>query len=555
MPQTRYYNGYPSDAELTKLEGVVVVEIAPPSGANGSGSGAVALTGEFLDGAYNTPTEVFSQADIQSQYGLWGDYSNPGGSAFPPGVSPADWDGNGARQIMGKSYARLILCRADNHIGKATITVTYSSTSLYDAAHLPSFVIPAGVRITAFLAADVFATNSKITVLGTDYVQTGSYVYTATYSVDIRRVAGSDVTGLSTFAFYGTDGTSNTPTVVSPETLVLAVTAIADLSGVAGAVHAWDSTTADAAYAAALAAFMSANTPSNAVSVLWAARHDLSIAETLLATAAARASGSGGRPCIVLVSPIVGTTKSVYEAGSGVAVANPNCSRTDRVIFCAPAVQQQFPGMVQGKSSSTQPMTQDITVDGWVACVLSNLAEEFNPGCLQGAQWLAGIVGLESATTISGNTLTADDYAAFRRLGICAPIIDPSFGAMLQSGVTSVDPTYFSNIRNIARRRMTDMIGIDLSAALAPYVKAPATKTNMRAGEMACRIYLDNLLSTNNPDKQRIAAYSLDSKSGNTPALIAQGIITYILKCQTLASMDFIVLQAQVGETVVITEI
>ena len=57
------------------------------------------------------------------------------------------------------------------------------------------------------------------------------------------------------------------------------------------------------------------------------------------------------------------------------------------------------------------------------------------------------------------------------------------------------------------------------------------------------------MLSIHNKAAQRIAAYTIDAKSGNTPALTARGIFVLIVNVQSLSTMDFIVIQASVSES------
>jgi len=198
--------------------------------------------------------------------------------------------------------------------------------------------------------------------------------------------------------------------------------------------------------------------------------------------------------------------------------------------------------------SAARPALQDWPFDASYAAVLSNLAEEQNPGVKN--DWLGHVVGIESGVT----GLVRADYEAFKRLGISAPRIDAVNGCVIQSGVVSVDPAAYPALKNVARRRMTDKITDDIAAALAGFDKALSTPTNRRAVGSLIRGYLEGLLSEDNPAKQRIAAYMVDEVSGNTPAALAQGIFVVIIQVQTLSSMDYIVLQAQIGETVTIIE-
>ena len=64
---------------------------------------------------------------------------------------------------------------------------------------------------------------------------------------------------------------------------------------------------------------------------------------------------------------------------------------------------------------------------------------------------------------------------------------------------------------------------------------------------------METLLSANNPAAQRISGYNIDTQSGNTPQLEAAGIFVIIVNVRTLATADFIVIQANIGEGVVVT--
>ena len=59
--------------------------------------------------------------------------------------------------------------------------------------------------------------------------------------------------------------------------------------------------------------------------------------------------------------------------------------------------------------------------------------------------------------------------------------------------------------------------------------------------------FLADLLSENNPDAQRIDSYLLDDKSGNTPALGAQGVWIIRHKVFMLQTLDVIVAQSEIG--------
>jgi len=66
--------------------------------------------------------------------------------------------------------------------------------------------------------------------------------------------------------------------------------------------------------------------------------------------------------------------------------------------------------------------------------------------------------------------------------------------------------------------------------------------------------YLQGLVSPNLPSAQRIVGYDVDAVSQNTPELTALGIFVIQTKVRLLPSMDDIIFNTQIGETVVLDE-
>ena len=60
-------------------------------------------------------------------------------------------------------------------------------------------------------------------------------------------------------------------------------------------------------------------------------------------------------------------------------------------------------------------------------------------------------------------------------------------------------------------------------------------------------------MSENNPAAARIAGYSVDDKSGNTPSTVAAGLHFIITKVTLLGELNSIVLQCEIGSGVIIT--
>jgi hypothetical protein len=59
----------------------------------------------------------------------------------------------------------------------------------------------------------------------------------------------------------------------------------------------------------------------------------------------------------------------------------------------------------------------------------------------------------------------------------------------------------------------------------------------------------------NSPDNQRIDSFSLDPNSGNDPTTTGLGLYRLIIKVRLLSSLDSIVLQTTIGETVTVDQL
>src|SRR5271157_5284571 len=69
---TRRWTYDPGNSVLTQIEGVDILDRAPPQSINGVGSGAVNIVGEFENGPLNVTTEVTSATQLGSVFGGFG---------------------------------------------------------------------------------------------------------------------------------------------------------------------------------------------------------------------------------------------------------------------------------------------------------------------------------------------------------------------------------------------------------------------------------------------------------------------------------------------------
>jgi len=303
----------------------------------------------------------------------------------------------------------------------------------------------------------------------------------------------------------------------------------------------------DVAYQTAIDSTLDISSVARDVNVIVSARQSNAIRAKLKANAVdASASGHLGRDA--LVRPPMGTTKQA--AKSNAASPGVGATRDERVFYCYPQVQTYVPAIalkgLAGGYGFTANGIIDTGADSLLASVLSQLAPEENPG--QENPFTDSALALESSSNAAG--FVEADYRAFKAAGICAPRF--SDGKMFfQSGVTSsLNPSRTT----IARRRMADFIQDSIARAGVRYGKK-LNRPDIRTAFVTEIInFMDALVSETNPALQRIDSYSLDTKTGNTPALIARGLYRLLLNARTLSSLDAIVLQTAIGPSVVVTE-
>lgn len=306
----------------------------------------------------------------------------------------------------------------------------------------------------------------------------------------------------------------------------------------------------DALYSTATDSTLSPSAVSRQTNVIFAARQSNVVRRALRANAvSASANGLYGRMAVVRTP--MGTTKAA--ALSRIAEPGVGAYRSQRVIYCWPQASTFVPLVARrgtsGGAGFTATGNVDAGADGFMASILSQLAPEENPG--QVTPFTDGVVGLESSSNAAG--LLMEDYVQFRANGVAALRLDDG-DAIFQSGVTSVDPLVEPQLRNIARRRMADFIQDTLALRAKAYGKKLSTFQRRKALASEIITFVDGLLSRNNPALQRIAGYTVDSKTGNTADTLALGLYRIILNVRTLASLDSIVLECTVGESVTVQE-
>jgi hypothetical protein len=306
----------------------------------------------------------------------------------------------------------------------------------------------------------------------------------------------------------------------------------------------------DAAYLAAFDATRNLNSIAKQANIIVSARQSNAIRNALRSNALlSSANGMFGR--VAVIRPPLGTTTRA-QARSDTTQPGVGAYRDQRVVYAFPGGHTFIPAIakvgVAGGAGFTADGTIDVGSDTWLASIMSQLPPEENPG--QETTFATNLIDIEQGNPDVLN-LTINDYEAFKAAGIAALRIDDGT-AIVESGVTSVNPAVYPGLKNIARRRMADFIQDSLSVGLKPFTKKLNGRTRRGLVIGTIDSFLKGLKSDNNADAQRIEDWSTDYKSGNTPDSTAAGLFRCIIKVRTLPSMDVIVLDTEIGEGVLV---
>ncbi len=131
------YRQDPTLEQLTRIEQIAIVDIAPPQPSTGLGTGNVLEVGEHEDGpfaaggdslGYNPNRrgvlEAFTSADLEGKFGSFG-FNRAGVPSNDPAarISAGElWNGNGFIKLKFLRASRLFIARADTSVGEVQIT-------------------------------------------------------------------------------------------------------------------------------------------------------------------------------------------------------------------------------------------------------------------------------------------------------------------------------------------------------------------------------------------------------------------------------------------------
>jgi hypothetical protein len=183
------------------------------------------------------------------------------------------------------------------------------------------------------------------------------------------------------------------------------------------------------------------------------------------------------------------------------------------------------------------------------ASVISQTSPHIAPSYTQNTQYLSGITSLEYEESRNG-------YIALDAAGISAMELDRDVGFLIKNAV--VTQIINSSKITVLRRRMADF----LTNSIGFYLKAYQNDVNSREKRDEVKssivafddgLILEKIL----PGAQDVKGGSprlVDTESENTDESIAQGKFIILYKRRIFSSMRYIVLKAEIGESVVVTE-
>lgn len=379
---------------------------------------------------------------------------------------------------------------------------------------------------------------------GTEWVTCQSVAVTASsagpYSVKVRPANDDGSTG---------SGLAGAVTVV-PFGVELAAFSVVNALALSAALT---EAAIDAAYITALNTTLSPNKATAQSDLFVVARQSNALRQAGRQNVVdASNAGLTGRKFIM--RPPLGTTTRA-QAISTSAQPGSGVYRSDRVIYAFPGAAIFLPQIaargLAGGAGFTADGIVDVGFDSFEAAACSLVNPEENPG--QVGTTMLAVLGVERGNP-DVQSMTMGDYVAFKAAGIAALFMEDGV-ATIESGVVNVDPALHANIANIARRRMADYIQDSLAVALKPFVKKLATKDRRAQCLSVVDEFLAGLAAVGNKTAQRIDSYQLDGKSGNTPEALARGVFRMIVRVKTLSSLDVIVLDTTIGETVTFADL
>ena len=208
------------------------------------------------------------------------------------------------------------------------------------------------------------------------------------------------------------------------------------------------------------------------------------------------------------------------------------------IIYAWPWVQTSIDGALEW----TNPAS-------WIACIFTQVSPHVALSFAGNAQFLSGATDLKTKESRNG-------FIALDAAGVCAFEIDPDIGFLVKNAVCT--QIINSSKRTILRRRMAYFLTDSIAQFLKNYqnaVNSTAKRTEVKSAILTFDTTLvQSGIVPGAEDVKGGAPILVDTESLNTDAVIASGMFKILYKRRIFSSMRYIVLQAEIGESVVVTD-
>lgn len=483
--------------------GVNLLDIAPPASGLGVISRVLGIVGDFPWGPVNTVTTCYSFKDLQ---------------AFFPAAFSALYDNYPAlKAFLGKPTfpGPIKVCRIAA-TGAAAAVLTYNvagGTIVGTAAY--SGTAGNSIALTWAAATDADASHRNLTItIGSNY----SALY--------ENVTLTTITALGDA--YMSFAKGSTPSAL-PAIAANPTTTAAGLDGTAAAADYTGSSTSNVG----IYKFYASN---QNVDVLMVAECPAALINSVNTALVSYNTTAGKMGQAVLCSV---AAQSASAAVAYVASYRDTVSKTS-MIWPRPKVTNTF------DKTGSNPL---VTVDGnaFLALAMLGVNPWESPEGVNSVPWLTGVQDLET------NDASDTAYAALNAAGISTFFIDDTLGPIIR-GAYVTNTT--SGQTDIIRSSYRAYVQANVAALAIHYVGVPLSVDlqGQNLGDTVSPLVtaIKGFL-TDEQTKQHFAGYAVDPYGPNTQADIDAGHWTIAIAIDTYAPLRQIVIQTQIGSTVVIS--
>lgn len=478
-----------NDSDIPQLEGLYIKERNPPATISGANLSKVCIVGETIRGPVGRAVDISSEGRFQEVFG----FSNQNDDSGP--ITNKVW-----KALLNKPFGALSIVRVAA-AGATTATLNLSDVTptaiiQVDASSPGAWGHVVQVAVEDASDGDSNKFNLKAKYLGREFIYRNIDVHTS--GVDnTAAVLGDDDSNLIVL----TKLTSGRPLNSSYAAL--------------GASS--DGSVADSDYTAANKG-VNVGATAPGCGVVFVAENMSDAIKGQIYTLSSTVNDR-----IFVISANASTTSAAS------AITDAASYRSDRIVYAFNHAYTLDP------RTATRILTAP---DAWMASILSQVDVDVNPGEEAAKQFTQGISKLYK------ESFQRADYISFKAAGIAA--LEKDNGFSFVSGVTtSLD----SGKEQITRRRSADYLQLSAASELKHSVK----KKNTLSRRLANKGILESFLGDLKFNERIVEQYSIDVEKLNTPTQRAQGIEKILMRVKLIGHMLELVLETEIGTSVVIT--